>query len=503
MGLDVGGCDFSSNIIWCVDLDIWNGAVFDNINIHDCSFHGYDKYLGGGWGGYGQCPHCDGIFYRGGPSYTWSAGTNINFYNNYFYDGGNATASIFFNGIASASVFNNVFYNASTVNGVITFDTATGNGSTNRIFNNTFVVGNGTLQVFFRSPWATNNLLIEVRNNLFYDISVKNNNSFMIGEVGFTSAEIQSTPKTIVFDNNCYSSGNPYGYFFLNGFDAPMNLDGSGSLVKGGVRRFPGWETNGFTATPAFVSLNTDPLSADFRLNSASNSLLALKGTNLTTLGWPKLLKDRAGNVRPATGGWSVGAYQVATTNKTYSYYEIDTNQFVTNLITDNVSITNTITANQHVTNQIVDNHYSTNLVNLTKGTTNLVSGDVFVTNQFVSTLYNTNIYSTNRWSTNITVFTSVVTNLFQTNQLASNVYVFRLSQTNLYSTNVASTTVALTNLFSTNIYFTNNYFTNLTIGSAPVTSTNSNTNKVSLPNVAVTPSAPARVTVVSTTTNP
>ena len=308
VGLDIGWCDFSTNIIWCVDLDIWNRATFDNINVHDCLFHGYDKYIGSQWNGYGQCPHCDGIFYRGNPAYTWNVGTNINFYNNYFYDGGNATASIYLTDIASCNIFNNVFYYASCANGNIAFAEAASVGFTVRIYNNTFI-GDGVIDIFFRGPWATNNILVDVKNNLFYDTAVNNNSSFLIYETGFNSDEIQNTPQTIHFDNNCYSSVDPYGYFFLGGFLTPLNLDGSGGHVMGGVRDVVGWETNGFAMTPKFKSIDT----ADFSLST--NSMATSGGANLTSTGILQLLKDINGVNRPTNSGWSVGAYQYINTN--------------------------------------------------------------------------------------------------------------------------------------------------------------------------------------------
>ena len=80
-----------------------------------------------------------------------------------------------------------------------------------------------------------------------------------------------------------------------------------------------------FTGFTTFVASGT-PSSAvavavDFHLTSAGKTLFQAKGTNLTSMcsTYPAICLDKDGNSRPASGAWTVGAYEATTSSPTIS----------------------------------------------------------------------------------------------------------------------------------------------------------------------------------------
>lgn len=312
----VDHCSFSSNMVWCIDLNVRTTGTFtDGITIRNCDFFNFWQFNLDYWTGYGEGPHTDGIFFRcdySGAIY----GTNNNFYNNRFYsttNNGGGTAQIYVTEGPSCNIYNNVFLGSGFQDGNISLNDGPLDGSNNqlvRIFNNTFydsytydltVNNRNALTRPIGKVWAA--------NNLYYDAMTGSGNNFVgkfeTGSIGWTWGV------TNWFINaNLYRSQN-----WTSNYVYSANSWGEGNIAD---MQLYGWETNGIADDPKFADISaglaTDNVLAN-DLSLQTNSPAIGAGTNLTTLAayLPGLATDFAGNSRPASGNWTIGAYEGAS----------------------------------------------------------------------------------------------------------------------------------------------------------------------------------------------
>jgi hypothetical protein len=151
------------------------------------------------------------------------------------------------------------------------------------IANNTFVgYSNSCIAL------GLGNSPITVRNNIFYQVG--------------TAISMGGGSRGVPIVSGFSSDYNVFwpvkggsGYFFDPGYDAD-NYAGWIAL---------GYESHSTVTSEPLVDANYVPLSTD--------TVAVGNGTNLTPLAIAALLVDFNGNPRPATGAWTIGAYQVAS----------------------------------------------------------------------------------------------------------------------------------------------------------------------------------------------
>lgn len=286
-------------------------ANFNNIAFHDNRYH--DAYV---WDSPSNDFHHDGVHLF---SYSASQHTNlnatitgINIYNNLFDGdmGDNNTAMIFFEGQeVGANIFNNVgivFPGRQVNNGLYN-----GYGKNINTFNNT-VIG---------PPCSVSMMICTTTQTQKYSIFtgpgqlVKNN--------AYTDGGMISVNQPYPFDCPGTVPCQTVGYTLSsNAYIAPGDFaNGFGSLING----FYNYNLSGFTSfeadTAEMGGIFTDngiPTSTYFNIltgSEKSGSPTIKAGTNLTSLcvslgisGNPCNF-DIAGNPRPASGAWDVGAY--------------------------------------------------------------------------------------------------------------------------------------------------------------------------------------------------
>jgi len=99
-----------------------------------------------------------------------------------------------------------------------------------------------------------------------------------------------------------------------------------------GIYKMPEFEDNTETNTPSMPwTSGLPPLVISHLVPYSSDTVLVGKGTNLTVfasqLGTPQLTNDFYGNPRPAVGAWTIGAFEVASTNTAPSIQTQPTSQ--------------------------------------------------------------------------------------------------------------------------------------------------------------------------------
>ena len=221
--------------------------------------------------------HHNGIFVFQG---TGGAISNTLIYNNTISGdfGVNDTSYIFIddNGgtITGTKVFNNLLLNGSTTNGPANgFITALGT-STGAAYNNTiFCNGVGQSAIKASGPGADT-----LENNI-----------------------ISTCPVGIYVNSGSTIAGSNYNVIYdLTGGSSSMYYNGTNYSTVAAWTAGTGFDANSVTGNP---KLNTDGT-----LQSGSSAIAA--ATNLTSLSITALNSDYAGNPRPSSGAWDVGAYE-------------------------------------------------------------------------------------------------------------------------------------------------------------------------------------------------
>jgi hypothetical protein len=322
--LTVANCDIHDYIVWGIDLaSSPSSACADYIYIHDNQIHDIGWYYGAGWSGYtdsgGSDQHQDPIFHRigNGGNVAGCNGTNIDIYNNTFYDSEHydsvATAYVSLEGGVSANIYNNLF-NLPNFNLFIyrNIDDIQASNSLVRVLNNTFIQNTTNANNLVAMSWESQGLnnvwsslhKVQVLNNVFYDFATNGASSlFSSYFYAWNDLNTATCEASWAINYNLYRSYDSYGF---------ANWYGQ-SPQQGGLSwmQARGWEANGSAADPLFVSLafgsTTNAYRNDYHLQSGSPAIGA--GINLSGLNLPGLNADRDGTPRPASGPWAIGAY--------------------------------------------------------------------------------------------------------------------------------------------------------------------------------------------------
>jgi hypothetical protein len=316
--LTVAACNIHDYVVWGIDLaSSPSSPCADYIFIHDNQIHDIGWYYGAGWTGYtdagGSDQHQDPIFDRlGNGGYVAGCnGTNIDIFNNTFYDSEHtdsvATGYVSLEGGVSANIYNNLFNlpNFAEYPVRIIDDIPAGNALV-RFLNNTVVFSQQTaIETDSGGDGFTNSHYYIVMNNLFYDYSISGGggNDHIYA---WTSDAIPS------------SWTNNYNLYY-----EPYN---PGSLLKYGLTDYNwgtmqssfGYDTHSTTNNPtsAFASLvGGNGTLAWQNSYSMTNGPAIGAGIDLSFLGLPGLGYDITGKQRTnfnngSNDGWDIGAYQ-------------------------------------------------------------------------------------------------------------------------------------------------------------------------------------------------
>ncbi len=264
--------DCAWNII-CGDTSA--GSSLTGVTAHHNSVTGLGK-----WDTSNNFYHEDGIFLWADQS--GSSITNVNIFSNTFGpdNGYNSTADIYLssNGarIWNVSAFNNLFHGNAPSNGAMYLWNVTGAN----IFNNVFFFGPGQLALRFNTT-----VNVMVYNNIWDNVG---------SPINITDA---ARANGFVCDYNVFWQLAPWGGSW-----------GDMAQYTYATWRSRGYDAHSVTADPLFA----DTSAPDFHLLAGSPAIGA--GTNLTGWGVSGLTLDYAGNARPGSGAWDIGAY--AGTNK-------------------------------------------------------------------------------------------------------------------------------------------------------------------------------------------
>lgn len=255
-----------------------NGNVVNGVSIHGNKVHDW-----GNWDDISSNNHHDGIFvFAEGPG---SAYDSVLVYNNLVYGFVQAPITAFINmstnGGANNFTFNNVLYNTGSgyaANGYL-FDY--GLGAFN--FNNT-IVGPGVSNIS-GNGYITYGTGSTLRNNII--------STSYVGITINRGANIFSSDYNNLYNLN--STAHDSGIWFK-------------TMAK--WRAATGFDTHSTEGDPLLNAGSSPP----YQLNSTSSAAYQ-KGANLTSYCTmvPPLCNDAAGNARPATGPWDMGAYQYSS----------------------------------------------------------------------------------------------------------------------------------------------------------------------------------------------
>jgi hypothetical protein len=350
---------FYDFIVWGVDLAGIAGNL-DYLTISGNNFSGMGwAYSPPNWTGYNTIPatcstcwagspHQDPIFFRTS-DLSVTCGLHNNIYGNEFHTthpNEVFTADMYLEYAPSVNIYNNLFDNANAgvsttgqniyINstGIITTNSWSGGGAppvlisyelnqggTIRILNNTMIVNlpgsaqsaallwgvcggcdNASGGNLLPYVWPANAFL-QVENNLGYSWTTTGQQGTLLVLGVVTNA--YPVPQWTVDYNDWHDAANG-PYFWWNN-QPGFNLTG-GLPVEQSV----GFDTHGITGDPLFASLafgsSTNSANNNYQLQSGSPAIGA--GVNLSGLDLPGLNADIAGNPRPASGPWAIGAYQ-------------------------------------------------------------------------------------------------------------------------------------------------------------------------------------------------
>lgn len=253
--------------------------------------------------------------------------TGVNIYNNVFGGnfGGNYNANVFFEGyVENANVFNNVTVSTTTTSGAQLADGAwNGYGQNVNYFNNTDL-GTGSANQTYKMCGIIPGTTIVFENNICADGAMVSIGSYQSYPLNCPVTTPQGTVNCVVGTYTIKTDAYLAPADFSNGFGACTSGDSTGASCNG----FFNFNSSGFTSfetttteTGGVFRDTTEPKGT--WLNSTTGAEISGSptigaGTNLTSFctglsitGNP-CLSDIAGNARPGSGAWDIGAYQFA-----------------------------------------------------------------------------------------------------------------------------------------------------------------------------------------------
>jgi len=258
-----------------------SGTAINNVRIYN-----NDVSMGANWYDTLNYNHVDGV-HMWAAAYSPAQITDVQIYRNYFHGdcGGHSTGYIYLEyDIISPYIFSNVMVSTANkpANGHIAMKSQTTTPSSSpRIYSNTMVGLTGAgIGIYLNS---NSNVTAYIANNIF--------STLMVG--------IYEPNKvaTILSDNNNFYNVSYIGwrsstYPTLTNWQT--GLGGCPATNK---------DCNSITGNPSFIS------TSNLKLSAGSSCLDA--GINLGT---PYSI-DRGGNVRPSSGAWDIGAYEMVGTS--------------------------------------------------------------------------------------------------------------------------------------------------------------------------------------------
>jgi hypothetical protein len=290
--------DISGNTMYRLDHAWMLATQHSGGNSGPFLFHGNNIYNYSNWDTTSNSYHHDGI-------HCYTSGTN----------GSPAH-------ISTMAIYNNSFAGPIGVNvtGHIFMEAGSGSGSTPcsdassviQLFNNVFSADapapNGLVALFSAGTYSVYN------NTIITSDSPSDSNS-----VGFSTIEPNSG-NSVVFKNNA-----------ISGFNQELNI-GSGMTYTTDYNQYGNGGSNAFVCKGSYYDStqfsswksciggdSNSAYSASLNLSSSgvpqSGSAVIAKGVNLTSLctgTMSSLCSDKAGNARPSTGSWTVGAYSIS-----------------------------------------------------------------------------------------------------------------------------------------------------------------------------------------------
>jgi hypothetical protein len=282
-GSSTGNLDFHSNTMYNISLGIGGGdgasgsVIAGPVNIYNNTIHDMEN-----WDATGDANHHDGIYIWITNSSSSFTGT-YNVYNNYIYNLGNyCSTAIYFDPGATSTYPNGTAFN-NVINAPYDGTNGCGDGSfydksgKMRLYNNTIIAGNLTS--------VTGSATTILKNNI----------SGAAEGMWFSTASISASDY-----NDWYGLGNPAMYY------NSVNYSSLASFVSA-----TSFDTHSITSNPN--------LNASHQLSAGSSAIGA--GTNLysTCNGQPNpglgaLCYDAAGNARPSSAAWDMGAYDYVST---------------------------------------------------------------------------------------------------------------------------------------------------------------------------------------------
>jgi hypothetical protein len=321
----VSGNNLHNYMRWPVSGGVnGDGATFQDVSIYNNAIHDYTEYDTGASNSFcSSVPHTDGIilFIGGIPYRNSTLGTSahpIRIYANSFYQNattGGGTAYIFLTGWGGTTyVYNNTFVNSHPSGGgegSLYVQDGTRASDNNpaldyHFCNNTFY--DGTYEIFLRSVTSSYELnrtgnVLDIENNIFYQTD--NGGGGITSVVSYddnhNNVGITSLPTTL--DYNLYYTPNQSGHYAFQTHTTQGITDYSWSELQ----QYHSFEAHGGYADPKFAALSglgLNSSSNDLRLQGLSPAISA--GANL----YSAFTADAAGNPRPVSGAWSMGAYQ-------------------------------------------------------------------------------------------------------------------------------------------------------------------------------------------------
>jgi hypothetical protein len=272
-------CTMHDYIVWGVDVGPrQNNALIRNITIEGCTIYNYHQAANPFWKGAGDRPHTDGIFLRSDYIVPYE---NFVIRGNRFYknDSGPGTASIYLSTGSSATIYNNIFADDNHSNGAIyiAYASRAGIQQVVNIWNNTFM---GGVRNILLESYATPHR-VDIRNNVF------------VRTINFPNVVIYTSAIEEYFAaNNAY----------FNTFRTDVLLPGYQTVEA--WKASTGQEAGSFFGDPMLEDLSGPPSGWD--VSPMEGSPLIGAGQNLSEF----FTADYAGNARPSSGAWDIGAYQ-------------------------------------------------------------------------------------------------------------------------------------------------------------------------------------------------
>ena len=319
--ITVSGCDFSHYLVWGISISpSGNNAVLSGITVSNCAIHDYPEMWAGNWtggGGSSGAPHCDGIVGGISTAFTNGVCTNINIVANNFYwnatnGGGTAYVALFYGG-GNWNIWNNVFRGGWNAEGCIYYQDAS--FPTNyltptvvNVFNNSSLTG---MPLFWERWLGAGNggydpglYTINVLNNAIYATNATQQ-SFNVLVQGTSNGPTR-------MDYNSYFNNTLWEYLDPGAIFQWVTNAGPFFTVPQLQALTNGYEAHGLYADPLFANIS---YAANFGSNSSLNNLHLQSGsaaigagTNLSSF----FTTDKDGNARPASGNWTIGAYQTS-----------------------------------------------------------------------------------------------------------------------------------------------------------------------------------------------